>query len=124
MIIRNSTRILLYNMQSVCNGKVCVDTAVKFDSSSQYWNVCLCPVSNLHLTISPCIADYLSDLRVFVFPASMASSEVKAKPGSDVTPVGENTLHFNDDTLKGEDSCYYLIRSRWNGKLFNGNLHC
>ena len=50
--------------------------------------------------------------KVFVFPASMASSEVKAKPGSDVTPVGEDTLDFDDDTLKGEDSCNSLIRSR------------
>ena len=49
------------------------------------------------------------NLKVFVFPASMASSEVKAKPGSDVTPVGEeDTLSFYDDTLKGEDSCYSL----------------
>ena len=32
----------------------------------------------------------------------MASSEVKAKTGSDVTPVGEDTLDFDDDTLKGE----------------------
>ena len=42
----------------------------------------------------------------------MASSEVKAKPGSDVTPVGEDTLDFDDDTLKGEDLCFALIRSR------------
>ena len=53
----------------------------------------------------------------------MASSEVKAKPGSDVTPVGEDTLDFDDDTLKGEDLCYSLIRSRWSGKMFNVNLH-
>ena len=53
----------------------------------------------------------------------MASSEVKAKPGSDVTPVGRDTLDFDDDTLKGEDSCYSLIRSRWTEKLFNVNLH-
>ena len=38
----------------------------------------------------------------------MASSEVKAKPGSDVTPVFEDSLDFDDDTLKGEDSCYSL----------------
>ena len=31
----------------------------------------------------------------------MAGSEVKAKPGSDVTPVGEDTLDFDDDTLRG-----------------------
>ena len=53
----------------------------------------------------------------------MASSEVKAKAGSDVTPVGEDALDFDDDTLKGEDSWYSLIRSRWTGKLFNVNLH-
>ena len=53
----------------------------------------------------------------------MASSEVKAKPRTDVTPVGEDTLDFDDDTLKGEDLCYSLIRSRWSGKLFNVNLH-
>ena len=53
----------------------------------------------------------------------MASSEVKAKPGSDVTPAGEDTLDFHNDTLKGEDSCYSLTRSRWTGKLFNANLH-
>ena len=38
----------------------------------------------------------------------MASSEVKAKPRSDVTPVKKDTLEFDDDTLKGEDSCYFL----------------
>ena len=53
----------------------------------------------------------------------MANSEVKAKPGSDVTPVGEDTLDFDDNTLKGEDSCNSLIRSRWTGKLFNVNLN-
>ena len=53
----------------------------------------------------------------------MASSEVKAKPGSDVTPVGEDTLDFDDNTLKGEYPCNYLIRSHWTGKLFSVNLH-
>ena len=53
----------------------------------------------------------------------MAGSEVKAKTGSNVTPVGEHTLDFDDDTLKGEDSCYSLTRSRWTGKLSNVNLH-
>ena len=53
----------------------------------------------------------------------MASSEVKAKPESDVTPAGGDTLDLDDDTLKGKDSCHSLIRSRWNGKLFNVNLH-
>ena len=34
----------------------------------------------------------------------MASSENKAKPESDVTPAGEETLDFDDDASKGEDS--------------------
>ena len=38
----------------------------------------------------------------------MASSEVKAKPRSDVTPVGENTLDFDDDTLRGKESRHFL----------------
>ena len=41
----------------------------------------------------------------------MASSESKPKPESDVTPAGEETLDFDDDTSKGEDSCYSLTRS-------------
>ena len=53
----------------------------------------------------------------------MASSGVKPKPGSAVTLAGEETLHFDDDTSKGEDSCYSLTRSRWTGNLFNVNLH-
>ena len=57
--------------------------------------------------------------KVFVFPGSVASSKVKAKPGSDVTPVCEDTLDFDEDTLKGEDLCFALIRSRWTVKLFN-----
>ena len=40
----------------------------------------------------------------------MASSEVKAKPESDVTPVGEDTLDFDDDTLKGKKSRHLLVR--------------
>ena len=40
----------------------------------------------------------------------MASSEVKAKPGSDITPVGEDTLDFDDDTLRGKESCHLLAR--------------
>ena len=36
----------------------------------------------------------------------MASSENKAKSESDVTPAGEETLDFDDDTSKGEVSCY------------------
>ena len=53
----------------------------------------------------------------------MASTESKAKPESYVTPAGEETLDFDDDTSKGEDSCYSLRRSRWTGNLFNVNLH-
>ena len=63
------------------------------------------------------------NIKIFVFPASMASSEVKAKPGSDVTTAGEETLHFDDDTSKGKDSCYSLTRSCWTGNLFNVNPH-
>ena len=43
----------------------------------------------------------------------MASSENKAKTESDVTPTGEKTLEFDDDTSKGEDSCYSINRSRF-----------
>ena len=38
----------------------------------------------------------------------MASSKSKAIPESDVTPAGEETLKFDDDTSKGEDLCYSL----------------
>ena len=44
------------------------------------------------------------------FPASIANSENKAKPESDVTPTYKETLNFDDDTSKGEDSCYPLTR--------------
>lgn len=40
----------------------------------------------------------------------MASSEVEGKPGSDVTPVCEETLDFDADTLKGKESCSLLAR--------------
>ena len=40
----------------------------------------------------------------------MESSEVKAKPGSDFTPVGEETLDFDDDTLRGKESRHLLAR--------------
>ena len=40
----------------------------------------------------------------------MASSEGEAKPGSDVTPVGEETLDFDDDTWRGKESCHLLSR--------------
>ena len=43
----------------------------------------------------------------------MASSESKGKTESDVTPASEETLDFDNDTSKGEDSCYSLIRSRY-----------
>ena len=42
----------------------------------------------------------------------MASSGSEAKPESDVTPAGEETLDFADDTSKGEDSCYSPFKSR------------
>ena len=42
----------------------------------------------------------------------MANSESKAKIESDITPAGEKTLDFDDDTSKGEDSCYSINRSR------------
>ena len=42
----------------------------------------------------------------------MASSESKAIPESDVTPASEENLDFDDDTSKGEASCYSLNRSR------------
>ena len=38
----------------------------------------------------------------------MANSEAKAEPGSDVTPVGEDTLDFDDDTLRGKESRHLL----------------
>ena len=57
------------------------------------------------------------------FPASITNNKNKAKPGNYVTLVGEETLDFDDDTSKGEDSSYSLTRSRWTGKLFNVNLH-
>ena len=33
---------------------------------------------------------------------------MKAKPGSDVTPVGEDTMDFDDDTLRGKESRHLL----------------
>ena len=41
----------------------------------------------------------------------MATSESKAKPGGDITPASEETLDFDDDTSKGDASCYSLARS-------------
>ena len=40
----------------------------------------------------------------------MASSEVKAKPGNDVTPDGGETLDFDDDTLRGKESFHFFAR--------------
>ena len=49
----------------------------------------------------------------------MADSEREAIPKSDVTPAGEDTLDFDDDSSKGEDLCYYRSRSRFKtGKPF------
>ena len=41
----------------------------------------------------------------------MTSTENKAKTENVFKPAGEETLDFDDDTLKGEDSCYYRNRS-------------
>ena len=43
----------------------------------------------------------------------MAGSESEAIPENDVTPAGKETMDFYDDTLKGEDSCFSLTRSRF-----------
>ena len=51
----------------------------------------------------------------------MASSEVKAKPESDVTPVGEDTLDFDDVTLKGKKSRHLLVRLNV-GKTFSPRM--
>ena len=42
----------------------------------------------------------------------MTSTESKAKTESDVTQAGEETLKCDDDTSKGEDSCYSHTRGR------------
>ena len=49
-------------------------------------------------------------MKIFDFPASMASSQIKAKSESDVTPADEETLDFDDDTLKGNESFLSLAR--------------
>ena len=50
----------------------------------------------------------------------MASSESEAKTKNDVRPADEETLDFDENTLKGEDSS----RSRrYTEKLFCVNLH-
>ena len=59
----------------------------------------------------------------YPLPASMTSTDNKAKTENVVKPAGEETWKCDDDTLKGKDSCYSLITSRWNGKLLNVNLH-
>ena len=43
----------------------------------------------------------------------MTSTENKTKTENDVTPAGEETLKFDDNTSKGKDSCYSLTRSRF-----------
>ena len=43
----------------------------------------------------------------------MASTENKAKTENVVKPVGEETCKCDEDTLKGEDSCFSLTRSRF-----------
>ena len=49
----------------------------------------------------------------------MANSESKGKTKSDVITAGKETLDFDDDTSKGEDSCYCRSRSRFKtGKPF------
>ena len=42
----------------------------------------------------------------------MASSESKTKTEGDITQAGEETLDFDEDTSKGDDSCYSIDRSR------------
>ena len=43
----------------------------------------------------------------------MTSTENKAKTENDVTPAGEKTWKCDDDTPKGEDSCFSLTRGRF-----------
>ena len=42
----------------------------------------------------------------------MASSESKAKTEGDIAPAGEETLDFDEDTLKGDDLCYSINGGR------------
>ena len=54
----------------------------------------------------------------------MGSSEGKAKSEGYITLAGEENLKLDDDTSKGEDSCYSLTRTRClTGKLFNVYLY-
>ena len=54
----------------------------------------------------------------------MTSTENKAKTENVVKPDGEETSKGDNDTLKGEDSCFSLTRNRfYTGNLFNVNLH-
>ena len=54
----------------------------------------------------------------------MAGSESEAKTKNDVRPADEETLDFDENTLKGEDSCFPYTRSRCcTEKLFCVNLH-
>ena len=43
----------------------------------------------------------------------MTSTEIKAKTKNVVKPAGEETWKYDDDTLKGEDSCLCVTRSRF-----------
>ena len=43
----------------------------------------------------------------------MTSTENKAKTENVVKPAGEETWKCDDDTLKGEDLCFSLTKSRF-----------
>ena len=42
----------------------------------------------------------------FFLPAFMARSSIKASSETDVTPACDETLDFNNDTLRGEEDFY------------------
>ena len=46
-------------------------------------------------------------------PASMTSTENKAKTENVVKPAGEETWKCDDYTFKGEDLCFSLTKSRF-----------
>ena len=56
---------------------------------------------------------YTYKLSILILPASMTSTENKAKTENVVKPAGEETCKCDDDTLKGEDLCFSLTRSRF-----------
>ena len=60
----------------------------------------MCSVIAQHLSYSYILQIYYTDEK-FDFQASIAGSESEAIPKSDVTPAGEETLDFDDDTSKG-----------------------